>query len=222
MGRQEEMKKMKLHYIVEKAEEVFREKGYETVTMDDIADACEYTKKTIYTYITSKEELYVLVYIKGMKMRLEFLQAAVEQEQKGFCKLKALAIGYYGFYKTHPYILKHQLLGDVGFITEANVNDEVADELNHYNKLGVDMVRDIVRLGLEDKTLNSKLDWNLWYSFFLYTIRMNVSRVLSGYVRLLDSEEITTNVEEWYKYNIGILLKECAAEKDAACMKDEI
>jgi hypothetical protein len=51
---------------------------------------------------------------------------------------------------------------------------------------------------------------------------MNVSRVLSGYVRLLDSEEVTHDVEGWYKYNIGLLLKECAAEKDANCMKDEI
>ncbi|MDP8232191.1 MAG: TetR/AcrR family transcriptional regulator [Candidatus Zophobacter franzmannii] len=222
MGRQEEMKKLKLQYIVEKSEQLFKDKGYVSVTMDDVAKACEYTKKTIYYYVTSKEELYVLVYIKGMKMRIEFLQAAVNQEQKGYCKLKALVIAYYGFYKQHPYILQHQLMGDVGFITEANVNDEVADELNHYNRLGVDMVRDIVKLGLEDKTLNSDLDWNLWYSFLLYTVRINVSRVLSGYVRLLDSEEITEDVEGWYKYNIGILLKECASKKTMDCMQEEL
>ncbi len=221
MGRQEEMRKMRQNYIVEQAEKLFKEKGYERVTMDDIAKSCEYTKRTIYQYITSKEELYVLVYIKGMKMRLEFLQAAIDKEKQGFCKLKELAYAYYAFYKNHPYVLKHQLLGDVGIIVEANVEDEIADELNSLNVHGVDMVRDIVKLGIEDKTLNPDLDWNLWYSFLLYSIRMNVSRVLSGYVRLLDSDEITQDVDGWYRYNINILLKQCAASDRQKCLSEE-
>ena len=60
----------KKKYILEKAREVFMEKGYKNVTMKDIVDACEISRGGLYLYFPGTRELF-----------LEVLKA--EQEDSG-------------------------------------------------------------------------------------------------------------------------------------------
>ena len=60
----------KKKYILEKAREVFMEKGYKNVTMKDIVDACEIRRGGLYLYFPGTRELF-----------LEVLKA--EQEDSG-------------------------------------------------------------------------------------------------------------------------------------------
>ena len=48
----------KRNYIVEKAKEVFREKGYLSVTMKDIIEACEISRGGLYLYFDSVETIF--------------------------------------------------------------------------------------------------------------------------------------------------------------------
>ena len=45
----------------------FFNKGLPTATMDEIADAAELSKGTLYLYYKSKEDLYLGVMIRGMQ-----------------------------------------------------------------------------------------------------------------------------------------------------------
>lgn len=51
----------KKEYILEKARQVFSEKGYRTVTMKDIVDACEISRGGLYLYFDSTKELFLQV-----------------------------------------------------------------------------------------------------------------------------------------------------------------
>ena len=51
----------KKEYIIEKAREVFAEKGYRTVTMKDIVEACEISRGGLYLYFDSTKELFLAV-----------------------------------------------------------------------------------------------------------------------------------------------------------------
>lgn len=51
----------KRKYIVEKAREVFVEKGYKNVTMKDIVDACEISRGGLYLYFSGTDELFMEV-----------------------------------------------------------------------------------------------------------------------------------------------------------------
>ena len=44
--------------IVDAAERLFFSKGYDNSAMDEIAKEAGYTKRTLYSYFTSKEEIY--------------------------------------------------------------------------------------------------------------------------------------------------------------------
>ena len=47
--------------IVDKARAVFAEKGYKSVTMKDIVDACDISRGGLYLYFSSTEELFLAV-----------------------------------------------------------------------------------------------------------------------------------------------------------------
>lgn len=51
----------KRNYIIEKARDVFRKKGYLTVTMKDIVDACEISRGGLYLYFDNIKELFLEV-----------------------------------------------------------------------------------------------------------------------------------------------------------------
>lgn len=51
----------KKQFILEKAKEVFVEKGFRNVTMKDIVDACEISRGGLYLYFSSTEEIFLEV-----------------------------------------------------------------------------------------------------------------------------------------------------------------
>ena len=51
----------KKRFILEKAKEVFVEKGFRSVTMKDIVDACEISRGCLYLYFSSTEEVFLEV-----------------------------------------------------------------------------------------------------------------------------------------------------------------
>lgn len=58
MGEKSEQKK---RYILEKAKTVFEEKGFRSVTMKDIVDACEISRGGLYLYFSNTEEVFLEV-----------------------------------------------------------------------------------------------------------------------------------------------------------------
>lgn len=73
MGEKSELKKK---YILEKAADVFRRKGFRTVTMKDIVDACEISRGGLYLYFSSTEEVF-----------LQVLQMEMEESDDVFSKV---------------------------------------------------------------------------------------------------------------------------------------
>ncbi|MDP4145151.1 MAG: TetR/AcrR family transcriptional regulator [Bacillota bacterium] len=67
MERKAKEKQIRKNDIIKAAEKIFIEKGFELATMDDIAKEAEFTKRTLYAYFKSKEELYYEIMLKGFK-----------------------------------------------------------------------------------------------------------------------------------------------------------
>lgn len=64
--------------IVNEARELFARKGYDNVNVNDIASACDIGRRTVYTYFTGKDEIYMAV-IETELERLMARMAAVAQ-----------------------------------------------------------------------------------------------------------------------------------------------
>jgi AcrR family transcriptional regulator len=64
-------------FILSAAENVFAKKGFTLATMDEIAEAAQFSKATLYRYFKSKQEIF-----------MEIILGSFDEVQKKFIKLK--------------------------------------------------------------------------------------------------------------------------------------
>lgn len=114
MTRREREKQAREEEIIAAAEKIFCAKGFEEASMDEIASESQFTKRTLYQYFISKEELYFAVVLKGMKKLGSYIREASLKEKTGFLKIKSSAKGYYGFYRDYPENLR--LMSYIGHV----------------------------------------------------------------------------------------------------------
>lgn len=77
MGEKSQQKKK---YIIEKAREVFVEKGYRSVTMKDIIEACEISRGGLYLYFPSTQEIFLEVLKREQEMGDDVFSSQVEED----------------------------------------------------------------------------------------------------------------------------------------------
>jgi len=78
-SRAEREKERKIEEIRDAAESLFVQKGYHGTTMDEIAAKSEFTKRTVYGYFGSKEELLAAVTAKAFRLLNGYFKAALEK-----------------------------------------------------------------------------------------------------------------------------------------------
>jgi len=82
----EEQRNAKREMIIEKAREVFCHKGFLSVTMKDIVEACGISRGGLYLYFASVEELFQAVITNRNMSQFEVVRKQVEKNAE-FCTL---------------------------------------------------------------------------------------------------------------------------------------
>ncbi|GAE86696.1 TetR/AcrR family transcriptional regulator [Acetivibrio straminisolvens] len=101
-SRREREKKARESEILAKAEELFLSKGFDNTSMDDLAKESQYTKRTIYKYFTSKEDLFYAVILRGYERLLAMIDSECSTGKTGFEKVKLACQAYYKFFCKFP------------------------------------------------------------------------------------------------------------------------
>lgn len=65
--------------IITAAEQIFSEKGFAQTTVDDISKASEYSRRTIYAYYESKEDILHHIIAKGLLILKQDFEAALQE-----------------------------------------------------------------------------------------------------------------------------------------------
>jgi AcrR family transcriptional regulator len=101
--RKEREKLARKTEIINAAERVFFEKGFESSTMEDIAKEAEFTKKTLYSYFKSKDELYFEIMLSAFNLLNELLDKVVKEnsESSEAEKIKEIGKTFIIFSNTH-------------------------------------------------------------------------------------------------------------------------
>lgn len=80
--------------IILSAAQIFREKGYHATSMQDIANAVQLQKASLYHHIRSKQEILLAVLDQALDILIEDIEPIVESDARSEEKLK-LAMGRY-------------------------------------------------------------------------------------------------------------------------------
>jgi len=99
--RKEREREQRWNDIVDAAERVFFSKGVWIATMDDVAEAAELSKGTLYLYFKSKEELYFAINLRGLHILADLFRKAVEQGKTGLEKTFLIGNAFVQFSREH-------------------------------------------------------------------------------------------------------------------------
>jgi AcrR family transcriptional regulator len=85
---------VKREAVLRSAAALFREKGYDGASLNDLADILNITKPTIYYYVQSKEQLLVDILSVAQDEIITFMRVADATEKTGYDKLRRIMIDY--------------------------------------------------------------------------------------------------------------------------------
>ncbi len=99
--RKEREKEHRREEIIDAAQKIFFQKGLIVATMDEIAEAAELSKGTLYLYYKSKEDLYLAVMARGIDVLYEMFRDVFSAGRPTLTSIANLGEVYYEFFKQH-------------------------------------------------------------------------------------------------------------------------
>jgi AcrR family transcriptional regulator len=101
-GRQAIVSDAKKAHILAAAKEVFEEHGLEGANVREIAKQAGYTPGAIYSYFTSKEEIYGALLADSLERLNEAVNNSISGTHSSLQKVEKSALGFYEFYASNP------------------------------------------------------------------------------------------------------------------------
>lgn len=102
-ARKDAISAMHKENILLAAEGLFAAKGVEATTMDEIARTAEYSKRTVYVYFGSKEEIYYLIILKGITLLKDYITEGLDAQVGFLSRYQALCQKLVDYYIATPF-----------------------------------------------------------------------------------------------------------------------
>ncbi len=150
--RKEQEKEARRTTILGVAEKLFSTKGYDGVTMDNVALEAKLAKGTLYLYFQNKETLYLAVVTQGTSLMGEMVEKAMALEKKGISKTYAGGLAYYEFSKKYPFYF-HMMIDARQRYLSGTADEVTRSELARKQQHIWQITADAVRTGIADGTI---------------------------------------------------------------------
>lgn len=156
--RREQIAQVHREAIIDAAQTLFFTHGFEQTTIDDIAVKAQYSKRTLYKYIASKEVIYDEVAVRGYRELYQVIMSAREQyPDDSVLSLRAVLEQALKFAYEQPgyfnVILNYHMRAadfDLG-----NPQHELIDQ---YDRQIQDILQTIVAQGIEQKVFRQNIN----------------------------------------------------------------
>ncbi len=148
--------------IMEEARKLFVAKGYDAVTMRDIARATQYTASALYYHFKDKAELMMAICSEDFLKLAQVFQSALVHEDP-LENIKAMGLAYARFALANPnhYRLMFMSKGPVGLsphdLQHGDPNQDAYAALHHFVSLA--QQKGLLREGLADTHLVAQTFW---------------------------------------------------------------
>ncbi|MGB5822706.1 MAG: TetR/AcrR family transcriptional regulator, partial [Proteocatella sp.] len=102
--RKEKNKEIRRNDIIDASEKMFFSKGYDAATMEDIAREAEFSKRTVYVYFNSKEQLYFEIMVRGYKILILMVEKDLKdlKGKNALDEIKQIGKTLYKFNNEYP------------------------------------------------------------------------------------------------------------------------
>jgi AcrR family transcriptional regulator len=133
--------------IMEKAKELFAEKGYHPVTVDEIAQSCDVAKGTLYLYFDSKTDLFVEIFVGAHREIIEHVRKIIGSG-KSFEEVVFEVFDYFErfirgdrFFSRFGKVQKGMRGVNIPIECMREINESVAEMIEYMEEEAVDIIK---------------------------------------------------------------------------------
>ena len=187
--------------IIDAAEKLFFSKGYNSSTMDEVAKEAGFTKKTLYSYFTSKEQIYEKITERGYLILNNLFLEALEKEKNSSEILKIRAMGY-SFLK-----FERNYSGYFKAVFESEGSILECEELEQTT---LDMLQKCIKEGVKKGEITNKIDY-VSISLILWSSLMGFINTFSRkekYIKDYFKKDIREVTENGFDFILNSIKKE--------------
>ncbi len=155
--RKEREKEARREEIITAAEKIFFEKGLAQATMDEIAEAAELSKGTLYLYYKSKEDLYLTVAMKGSEIMYGMFQQALGTGEPTIKLIANLGEAYYEYFRNYRNYFRMYYFFENPQV-QSQVSPEMMDICVKCDQKVWNLVVSLFQRGIDEGLLHKDLD----------------------------------------------------------------
>ena len=100
--RREEEKERRREEILDAAELVFSEKGFDEATMDQVARKARVSRALVYVYFKDKAALHLAICLRGLRILRDMFEQARTRYDTGEDQIRAIGQAYMQFSEEYP------------------------------------------------------------------------------------------------------------------------
>ncbi len=156
--------------IIDAAERIFFKKGIQGSTMDEVAKEAEFSKRTIYVYFQSKEQIYYEIMLRAFKTLNNMMKVALTSHilATGIEKIKIMGEIFIEFSKSQPNYFK-AIVDYENQESDFNTHHKVIIECYKEGEKSLDILKEILKQGIAEGTILENININhttiiLWSS----------------------------------------------------------
>lgn len=158
LSRKERERLTREGYIIDAAEQVISEKGFDAATMDEIAERAEVGKGTLYLHFNSKIAIYLAICARGGKILNLEMSKVLSRDISGLEMVEEMGHTYLRFIQNNPKYYRAFNFFENGLSENKLVDSHLVDECE---KVGIEAMTYVVRalqIGMQDGTIKDRFD----------------------------------------------------------------
>lgn len=209
-NRKESIIKIHKSNILSAAEKLFIEKGFENTTIDDITKHSEYSRRTIYSYFSSKEEIYCNIVLNGLVVLKNRISDAIINSSNFMDQYKAICEAMTDYFMIAP-----QSFNEVNNYKSNKIDiDNIPAYMKEIFTVGEEMNKDLEQF-IEDGKINRFVRQNVKVKETVLILWSNISGILTlvknkgSYIEMSTG----TSISEFLKYSFDQIISSIIEEE---------
>lgn len=162
--------------ILATAQLLFNEYGIEKVTLLDIAEKIEFSKGTIYSHFSSKEEIYAEILLGHLNELLEKLKSVSHQSRGTIDGIRSSLKTYTRFYREHRQYFKLLFFFDL-MSNHYRIPGKLLKEIKNRKLACLVQLQNIIRMDFDESTPSREISFVLW-------------GMVNGIIHLIESNQL--------------------------------
>ena len=189
LKRKERLKELHTICVLETAEKLFEKKGFDAVSMDEVAFNTGISKSTVYVYFKSKQIIWDSIVCKYMELLLEDAKKAADGDGSFEDRYYKLCFDIAEKFEAHPLFCK----GTLGKIS-VDMEQELYKKIYEIGEQTNEEIARFIRSGIEEGMVRKDID--------IYPAVIMMWSSISGIISMANDKE------EYLKLRFGMTKEE--------------